>query len=846
MPAALSPRTRRSLGLAALLAGCQVEPGPRPAAEYAEDLADDIPMTGDASPLFAEVDIAMRQFMKWRCVGAGTLAISYKGRRVYKRGFGRMHGRASEILHPGCGDDAQNPFDPDAALVEPDTPMYLGSVSKPIGAAIVRWLLGERLAARPELVPPPCEGPLCSCDEPPCPGTAADVRLLDPAADLLPAGLAAILRGDVPLPVSRFEEPCSSGHDLKYADPRWRDITVGNLLSHQSGLTRDGGAAYFGEDGPIANMAALRGYGEADEAPWIAEDAFVRAANSVHGPAIDAAAVWLSERNDGAPVYFVNRYNAIAGERPLDEFIKNEASTCLEYSPGATGMFTDEDGLYAPIGQDGMYSNFNFMLVGRVIDHLQQARSGGLYHAEFDRPETHWDSALAEFLATKLGIAEGVETPEGIFMGQQYFPLAAGRSLGHPIPRIWFQGSFESLQLESKRPYCVWRGDRCDFEPWLRATDGETVLRPDLAWSLVDDELGFARVPVWASYLDYPKAAGGLVAEAPALLEFARRYVLTGRSDRLDSGNGSERVEPLEEVHGHNGSVAGGYATVLQLVGETVLRGFPPVVDGHMVDDFDHLQPRLIARPDQVDFVVAVNQNGDPRCTNRLNDRCSREYGLLANFVQFGLDRVDWAAVEAMVAGQRDEVVGMAIAGETAHFWFADDHHVAWDGPVSSFPGRVDAQGAELVSAEPYALPSTRIGPDVLGVALDPDGRVFAWYDDGRVSVGGPLDLSSALAPARFTVAEGHRPTDIVAVAMAGDGTVFAWYEDGTWSSGTASDVAAADGGAFDLPPGYEPVDIAAIAIERADDPALAGRVWTRFRDGNTLAGDVARLGTSP
>jgi hypothetical protein len=60
----------------------------------------DVPMTGNPSPLFAEVDRAMRTFMKVHCVGSATLAVSYKGRRVYKRGFGRMHGSSMEDRTP--------------------------------------------------------------------------------------------------------------------------------------------------------------------------------------------------------------------------------------------------------------------------------------------------------------------------------------------------------------------------------------------------------------------------------------------------------------------------------------------------------------------------------------------------------------------------------------------------------------------------------------------------------------------------------------------------------------------------------------------------------------------------
>lgn len=827
MPPPVSRRARR-LAAALALVCCAPEHDPLAPVEYAEDLAADIPMTGTTSPLFAEVDTVMRQFVKWRCVGAGTLAISYKGRRVYKRGFGRMNGRAGEVLYPGCGDDESNPFDPDAALTRPDSPMYLGSLTKAITAAVARWLIDERLAASPEPVLRPCA-------EPPCLATAADVQLLDPALDLLPQNLAEVARGDVPLPVPIVEAPCTEGHDPKYADPRWRTITIGNLISHRSGLTRN--ARWFAAgNGVIGNLTALRGYTDGGEEPWIAEDAAVRAANTGYASALDAASAWLSARNDDAPVYFVNVHPPDA--RPLDEIFTLSAGLCLEYNPGSEAKYL-EDSLYDPIGQEGQYSNFALTIVGRVIDHLQRARTGGAYLPDFGRPETHWDSALADFLAEKLDVTEGVETAEGILTLGSTYPFPGAGPPAHPVPRIWAENSFYPRGWDEKAPYCVYRDGACDFGEWLKAADGDTSLRPELTWTLLDDTLGFRRVPLWAAYEYANNAAGSFISELPVFLEFAARYNISGRSDRLDNGNGTERTNPLKTTQGHHGALGGGYAIVQQMVGGIQLRTLPPLIDGHLVDDFDHLQPTLITRPDHVDFVVAVNQTDDPRCTSQLGDFCTTEYQMLGTFIEYGLSQVDWAAVDAMLAAQRDEVVGMTFTDGVSHFWFADDHHVAWTGPPDSFPGR-DHRRLVLPGTMPYALPSTRIGPDVLAIARDPDGTIVAWYDDGRHSRGTALDLSSIHAPMPFTVAEAHAPDEIVAASIAADGTAHAWYLDGTWSSGTTADLAAHTTGTFDLPDGRAPSDIATITF----DPTLPHLVWTRFRDGSTATGTITAPAT--
>jgi len=840
VPADLTRLARRLAVALVGLGGCNdaAEFQPRLPVSYTGDLALDIPMTGDPGPLFSELDTAMRQFLKWRCVGAGTLAISYKGRRVYKRGFGRMRGRASETAYPGCGDDKADPFFAAAALVQPDTPMYIGSNSKPIAAAVLRWLLDQRIAERPEMMPPPCEGALCSCGTPPCPASVTDMRLLDAANDLLPARLLELYRGDVPLLVPQSEEPCTRGHDPKFADPRWHAVTIGNLISHQAGLGRSA-VHYFDDNGIVRNFAALRGHRDGDQAAWIAEDASLRAANPELAPAIDAAGDWLSAREGDQPVYFVNRYNVLGGEQPVDEGLKVTAGACLAYTPGVEGVYTEE-GLYDPLGRSGGYSNFGYTMAGRIIDHLYEARTGGHYHAEYGRPETHWNSALAGFFAEQLGIHEGVETPEGVFAVQgDYTNLA---TLGHPVPRI-YNRSWEPAGYETKRPFCVWRGERCDFEPWLLRKDGPAVLCPDLKFRLQADDKGFPLVPFWAgSNPQIGHAAGGLVSEAPVYLEFSRKYFISGRSSRFDNGSGKPRTGSLAgRSGGHVGSLSGGHSFVAQLVGDAGIHVLPPLVNDHMVDDFDHLQMHRLEIPGEVDFVVSINQNADPRCTRRFSESCDDEYGMLRKFVLFGLSRVDWAAMDQQLEAQRDQVVGMAIAGEASHFWFADDHHVAWNGAPDGFPGRGEGGDPEAVIPGPleleYALPSTRIGPDVLAVAVAPDGQIHAWFNDGRFSVGEVLDLSSVSAPDRFAVAADHTAMDIVAVAIAGDGVVHAWYADGTWSAGTASDLAATATGSFELPSGRAPADIAAISF----DPAASERVWTRFHDASSLAGTVTQ-----
>ncbi len=830
----------------ALACSCGIPSADLGPTEYSLDLAEDIPMTGSPSDAFAEVDLVMRQYMKWRCVGAGTLAIAYKGRRVYKRGFGRMHGRASETLYEGCGDDESNPFDPDAPLVQPDTPMLIGSLSKAVTAAVARWLIQERMEER-DVELPACDGPLCACDEPPCPATAADVPLLHPEMELLPEHLATLLRGDTPLPVPLNEdEPCVKDHDPAFADPRWRDVTVGNLISHQSGLRRSTANWLGGDDDVISHLATLRGYAPGDAQAWAAEHADLKQRYPEFATQIDAAAAYVSILSGGAPVYFVNNHNALAGFRPIDEPLTLSAGYCLEFNPGTKNYYSHSSGgPYDPIDRYGAYSNSAITWLGRVIDHVQAERRGSTYAANQGDPQSHWDSALEEYFTDQLGIDGGVESPEGIYSHQRSSAHRAPRD--QPTPRVWFRDDFYSEVAAQHRPFCVMQGGECSFDVWDAGRIEDAIVRPSWDFSKNEDPaLGFAKVTYWKHEHALGVAAGGLAVEAPVYLAFARHHGISGSSYEVDNGNGAEREEGV--AGSHNGALAGGFANVLQLRAKNELMYLPPLVEGHLADDFYNLEQTRVEFPDGIDFIVAVNQRDDPRCQDDLWEGaggCSSEYSRLSHLIQFGLSRVDWEAVEAELAAEAETVVGLAVDPlGRAHYWYADDMHVESAGDPAAYAGRVDGVGGK--SAGPalnrYDLPSTRIGTDVVAVAMDAQGRVFTWYTDGRVSAGTPRALAAYLAPVRFETAPERDAYDIVGVAIASDGTVHTWYRDGSRSAGSTTALAGLEDAGFAPADGYAPEDIAAIAIERGGGPDGLDKVWTVYRDGVVSQGTIDDL----
>ena len=834
-----------SLPLALALLSCGQPDANLGPTEYAIDLAEEIPMTGEPSELFAEVDLVMRQFMKWRCVGAGTLAIAYKGRRVYKRGFGRMRGRASETLYEGCGDDESNPYDPDAPLVQPDTPMLIGSLSKAVTAAVARWLVEERMQERGVTLPP-CDGSLCACDEPPCPATAADVPLLHPEMDLLPPHLAELLRGDAPVPVPLNDgAPCVEGHDPAYADPRWRDVTIGNLISHQSGMRRSTPSWFRGEDDVINNLPTLRGYELDDEQAWAAEHAHLKQLEPELAGRFDEAAAYISSLYEDVPVYFINNHNALAGHRPIDEPLTLAAGLCLEYNPGTSNYYSHTSGgPYGPIDREGEYSNSAITWLGRVIDHVQAERRGSTFAAGQGDPQGHWGSALEEYFSEQLGIDGGVETPEGIYAMQ--FSSAHRSSAEQPTPRVWSEGSFYAEVPSEHRPFCVmWEGE-CNLGPWIHGKYDERLLRPPRTLERAEDpELGFDTVPVWARSHSLGVAAGGLAVEAPVYLEFAREHGISGTSEELDNGNGGDREDG--EEGSHNGSLAGGYANVKQLVAKNELQWIPPLVDGYVVDDFHNLERVRIETPAGIDFIVAVNQRDDPRCKPDVweSSRCSAEYSRLKRIIEYGLSRVDWEAVAAEIAEESNTVVGLAVdSSGRAHYWYADDMHIESAGDPAAYAGRVD--GVEDKAAGPapnrYQLPSTRIGADVVAVAMDAQRRVFTWYTDGRVSAGTPRALAAYHAPVRFEPAPERDVYDIVGVAIDSEGAVHTWYRDGSRSDGTATALASLGESGFAPAEGYAPEDIAAIAIERGGGPDGLDKVWTVYRDGAVSQGTLDDL----
>jgi len=177
-----SPTRRLAMLVAATVAAC-------PAAVVAADSVAARPATGTAVAALAPLDDAMLAFMDDRGIPCGTLAVMRHGRIVLSRGYGHAdHARSR--------------------AVEPDAPLRLASLVKPLTAAMVRRLVSAAVLAEETRV----------------------VEFLG-IADPPPADF----------------------------DPRWLQITVGQLLDHRGGFDRQAAGDPMFQSREIAAALGLVG-----------------------------------------------------------------------------------------------------------------------------------------------------------------------------------------------------------------------------------------------------------------------------------------------------------------------------------------------------------------------------------------------------------------------------------------------------------------------------------------------------------------------------------------------------------------------------------------------------------
>jgi CubicO group peptidase (beta-lactamase class C family) len=150
----------------------------------------------------------------------------------------------------------------------------------------------------------------------------------------------------------------------------------------------------------------------------------------------------------------------------------------------------------------------------------------------------------------------------------------------------------------------------------------------------------------------------------------------------------------------------------------------------------------------------------------------------------------------------------------------------------------------KFAAAVPFALPPGKQPVDIRGISMSMNGKVWVWYDDGRRSVGTPTTLDAyqklSSEATKTKVPAGKLFHHVVGIGIdKSNDHVVAWYEDGSVSRGTPLDFGAHHGPRPFLTKaakGGSSYDIRAVDIS-ADGKAVA---W--FANGTVSAGSITQL----
>jgi hypothetical protein len=156
-----------------------------------------------------------------------------------------MNGRPTDNWNAACSDEMKAPL---AAVVPPNTPMRIGSISKPVTFAMVRWALKKvaKDKAGLELTDEQIEGLKLFDPQhypPIIPGTNKPYPVV-----IIPKNLYEVFSGKVKYSIGIKDGFKYGGNKEKeklcailtsgYADKQWQSVTLGHFLSHRTGLQR--------------------------------------------------------------------------------------------------------------------------------------------------------------------------------------------------------------------------------------------------------------------------------------------------------------------------------------------------------------------------------------------------------------------------------------------------------------------------------------------------------------------------------------------------------------------------------------------------------------------------------
>lgn len=236
---------------------------------------------------------------------------------------------------------------------------------------------------------------------------------------LMPTKVHAIYNGDVEPPVL-LPAVTKDGVELcpaltQYAEPEWRQMTVGHILGHRTGLPKSAP----GLTTRMENLHLLRNLN--NQNAFAQQEAQLRA--EFGNSTVDNGKNLLGY--GGATVYVVP-------PSTIEETFILVAGRCLPY----------------PVGKS-KYSNTSASLSGFIVEHLV-----GRFAAKQGYPATHEGSGLDLFFANTLGIETSAN--RGAFNPQRVVNLPG---YDHRTPRLraWKESiaSYDQFWYDGKRPHCV-------------------------------------------------------------------------------------------------------------------------------------------------------------------------------------------------------------------------------------------------------------------------------------------------------------------------------------------------------------------------------------------------------
>lgn len=379
----------RTAGIAAVITVSSIQ-----GVTFADDVAlppatPGIPMTGIANAAFKPVDDAIRRFMKERCVGAAIIGIAYNGTIIHNRGYGYKNGPPSSA----CA-TAQDPF-VGGDTIQPNTPFRIGSNSKAVLAAVFRIEIKKALAVKRGV-------PLNTVTD----SDIEELKLIDNGEIELvsPKVRAAMLAN--PNRNSFVSKSCA------VVDP-WQRVTIGQLLTHHSGLPS-------GAEDIYEELSNIRGLNTATK---------LAAQETASGAPLDARTALKDAYGNNA--YFVP-------PSTLEEFAIAQGNICFAHEPGTINDY---------------YSNSGFGILAYVLEHV----TGKTFNAKNGYPFMHSWSLLSDFTETELGFSTGIELSH---------EALGKRDPAEPRYRNWSVSTYYPNKKDEKRPWCQLIGSHCEFNDW--------------------------------------------------------------------------------------------------------------------------------------------------------------------------------------------------------------------------------------------------------------------------------------------------------------------------------------------------------------------------------------------